>query len=325
MAGKWCHAGLLVACALGAAMPIFAQGTPQIQNVNTHGDKYGSGAFGASLFFAFDMESSFYRARRVQTSGSSAEFGEGAEVERSDNVAGLSLDWQFGSNSEMMGTNVGLKIATISANSRATNGSEVKIFDETVATLGFDFVLNFYKSEQVEADGRRRREGVGVAAFFGPSLNFMFGDLDDIRQLAALGFDAGVMLDIPLVGDDLQLVPSAWLDVNFHRNGAVDTEIFVKTDRSADPSNPNNDGIVVRSKTVLPPFIWNIGADLVYTPLFRGEDGSPINNWRFKAGVYYSQPFVFNGFQADKPSDPLNAENRGVTYVNVVLGISYVW
>ncbi len=303
---------------------LVAQSNSPVMNVNTHGGKYKNGGVGVGLFMGLMNEGSLYRGEIYNDAGSfgigNGDAVDGKELDRSDSVQGISFDFQFGSNEETIGTDLGLDITSYSVES-----SGVKLFSANVVTFGADFLINFYKSEFLEIDGRRTRDGYGMSLIIGPKLKMLMGDLEDINGLASYGLDLGFAFDIPVHEDILQISPATWVEVNYHTTEDFQADLFVATDSGTPTGTLNFDGVVVRSHTLIPSFAWNLGLDAVLTPLFVGRQGNLINNWRFNLGLFATLPITFNAFAADLPGDPLKTDRDGSMYVTASFGVAYFW
>lgn len=325
MTRKWLALVLMAAGVVLGGSDLLAQRSGNILSLNTHGDKYESGGFGLRLSSSLKAGGDVYSGRIVQTVDGPI-IGNGKAHERTESVYGLGLDWQFGTDSNKLSANVSFDLSSYSVDGTDNAGVSRFLFDATVFRLGVDFVLNFYRSEEVEGNGRRERHGTGMAMFFGPNVSFFTGDLVDLNGLATIGLNLGVAFDYAL-NDEWQIAPSAWIEMNYHMSGDAERAIFNATDTGLNGPTQSAalDGIVIRTHSVLPPFIFNIGGDLAWTPAFVDEEGNIQNSWRFTAGAYFNAPFGFNTFAAEVPGDPLESDGDGSTYLTIVFGASYLW
>lgn len=316
---------LLAAGVVLGGSDLQAQRSGNILSLNTHGGKYESGGFGMRLSTAMQLGGDIYSGRIVQT-GSGPIIGNGIAHERTDSVFGVGFDWQTGTDSDTLSANFSLDLNSYTVDGIDNAGRSRFLFDATVFRFGVDFILNFYKSEEVEGNGRRERHGTGMSVFFGPNLSFLTGDLVDLNGFATIGMNVGVAFDYAL-NDEFQIAPSAWLEMNYHMSGDAQRDIFNATDTglTGPTQSAALDGLVVRTHTLVPPFIFNIGGDIAWTPAFVDEDNNIQNSWRFTLGAFFNAPFGFNTFAAEVPGDPLESDGDGSTYLTISLGVAYLW
>lgn len=338
MSRTWLSSMVLAALVVAAGTALEAQRTSRVIDTNTYGDKFSTGGFGVAVWTALQIDGDLYRGTPVPTDtpGVSA-LGRGVDVKRDEGVTGIGLNWQFGSSSEVMGVNAFLHINnytidTVAPTSAVTGlpGAGVTSFSSTVSKFGFNIIWNPIKSLERSTIDRgeplfdaSKTERFGFSAFFGPNLSFLSGDLNDLNGVAALGFDFGVLFDIPL-GDanEFNLAPSFWFETNYHFSGDAQRSIFNSTETRPTGVGQNN-GVVVRSHTLVPSFAWNLGADFVWRPRFG--DNQENNHWRFAAGAYLNVPFAFNNFFAEDPGDAYKTDGDGSTYLTIALSFAYVW
>jgi len=338
MSRTWLSSMVLAALVVAAGTALEAQRTSRVIDTNTYGDKFSTGGFGVAVWTALQIDGDLYRGTPVPTDtpGVSA-LGRGVDVKRDEGVTGIGLNWQFGSSSEVMGVNAFIHINnytidTVAPTSAVTGlpGAGVTSFSSTVSKFGFNIIWNPIKSLERSTIDRgdplfdaSKTERFGFSAFFGPNLSFLSGDLNDLNGVAALGFDFGVLFDIPL-GDanEFNLAPSFWFETNYHFSGDAQRSIFNSTETRPTGVGQNN-GVVVRSHTLVPSFAWNLGADFVWRPRFG--DNQENNHWRFAAGAYLNVPFAFNNFFAEDPGDAYKTDGDGSTYLTIALSFAYVW
>lgn len=325
MAGCWRF--VAVALLAGVFCPaLFAHRTSQAMNYNTHQGKFATGGFGIDLFMAMPLQGELYRGKLVSTANGTFIGNNGLNsIDRGEFTKGIGFDLQFGSNNDIVGTDVGLDIISYSVDSNGVN-----LFSATDFNLGFNFVINFYKSEFIEADGRRTRDDFNLSLLTGLQMHMLMGDLEDINGFAAAGMELGLAADFPVYKDLFQIAPAMWIEMNYHMSEDVQVDIFdlTRSNRTGpiDPTNPLTfDGVVVRQHTLIPSFLFNLGTDFVLTPLFVGKQGNLINKWRFNVGIYFNVPFAFNAFAADGPGAPLKTDNDGQTYATFTFGAAYFW
>lgn len=339
MSRTWLFSMVLAALAVTAGGALEAQRNNRLIDANTYGDKFSTGGFGVSVSTALQIDGDLYRGTPVPTGTPGVStLGRGPTVKRDESVLGLGLNYQFGSSSDVMGANLYLSINsysidTVGPTQLATGlpaPGGITTFAATTSRLGFNFIWNPVKSlnrniieggePAFDADPKQK---FGFSMFFGPSLTLMSGDLNALNGLATLGIDVGVAFDIPL-GDanEFNLAPSTWLETNYHFSGDVQPSIFNSTE-TRPLGVGNNDGVVVRSHTLIPPFAWNIGADFVWRPRFG--DNQENNRWRFAAGAYFNIPFAFNNFFAEDAGDAYKTDGDGASYLTLSLSFAYVW
>lgn len=317
MAAKWRFVLLLTVVLLGSHS--LEAKTSRVMNLNIpeEGTAQGEG-FGFGLFLPFGIDGNVYRGRVYSTSTGDY-LGNGRSLDRTDSAFGFNFDYQFGSDTDMVGTDLGLDITSYSVE---TNG--FNLFSAATIKLNANLIVNFLKSEEIESDGIRRRDQFGFSFFIGPSLGLLIGDLEDLNGFRTIGLNVGVGLDIPMYEDLVQVAPSAWFDVNYHLGDEVQADLFQST--RSDQTDPTAvDGVVVRSHTLIPPYSFNLGADWIFTPLLQGRDGELFNNWRFSVGTYLTFPFAFNSIAADKPGDGLITDKDGMTYFTLSVQAAYFW
>ena len=317
----------VVAMLLVFAPWMCAQNAGRAMNYNTHEGKYESGGFGAGLILGFPLSGSIFRGGLVTPAdGIPVLANQGAKLDRSDSAYGIGFDFQFGSNNDTIGTNVGLDLISHSVEATDANGLLVTSFAETAVFLSFDFIINFYKSEFLEPDGRRTRDNFNLSLIVGPKIGMLTGDLADVGGLASFGLEFGLAADFPVHKDFFQVAPSLWFEFNYHMSADAESTVFNSTDTGLLAGGTgNNDGVLVRQHTIIPSWALNLGSDFIFTPLFVGQEGALINNWRFVGGLYFTVPFTFNAFAASAPGDPLYTEGDGAAFATIVFSASYFW
>lgn len=339
MSRTWLFMMVVAAMAVGLCGTAEAQRANRTIDPNTYGGKFSTGGFGFEMRTAFQISGDLYRGQPVPTAtpGISA-LGKGPSVARDESVMGLGLNWQFGTDQDVMGAILKLDfnfhtIDTVGPTSAASGGlpvpGSVTTFSVTTSKLGFNLIWNPLKSLNRSVMGRdplfdkNPDTDFGFSLVFGPNLGFMAGDLGDINGLATFGFDIGAVFDIPL-GDanEFNLVPAFWFETNYHMSGDAQVDIFNSTEQS--PTGVGqNDGVVLRSHNFLPPHAWNIGADFVWRPRFGANQEN--NHWRFSGGMWLNVPFAFNTFFAEDPGDAWRTDGRAPVFLTFSFGFAYVW
>lgn len=317
MAAHWRFVLLLTLVAFGS-YGLEAKNN-QVMNINVaeEGTAAGKG-FGFGLFIPFGIDGSVYRGRVYSTSNGDF-LGNGRELDRTDSAFGFNLDYQFGSDSDMVGTDLGLDVTSYSVE---TNG--FNLFSASTIELSATMSVNFLKSEEIESDGIRRRDEFGFSMLIGPTAHLLVGDLEDLNGIRTVGLNIGVAFDIPMHDDIVQVAPAAFFEVNYHLSDEVQADIFDET--RSDRTDPTAlDGVVIRSHTLIPPYAFNLGADWVFTPLLEGRSGELYNNWRFSVGTYLTIPFAFNSIAADRPGAPLITDKDGMSYFTLSFQAAYFW
>ncbi|MCB9894111.1 MAG: hypothetical protein H6839_06675 [Planctomycetes bacterium] len=322
----------LLAAVTVLASTVEAQRFPQVMNMNTHEGKYSTGGFGIGLGYGGALASSFRREGITSKNiGGDLEavFKKRNAQNMTRNIFGADIDFQIGSDNNVIGTDIGIEIYSMSIGTGATLDNDNDAFEginESVTLLyaGFDFTINLYDSEFIETDGRRTRDNWGFSIIVGPKVGMLFGDFSDINGLASIGLDFGVMADFPIgipgAEDLLSISPFMFFEANYHLDvdGAqVDPNPASPTfgqdvindnfdlgfyQRSQDVNGDGvNDfiGIAVRRHNFIPSYQLNIGTDINLTPIFVSRSGSLINNWRFHMSLVASMPLRLNFFAAD--------------------------
>jgi|GEM_PF-5811620 len=317
MAANWRFVLLLTLVILGSYS--LEAKTSRIMNLNVpeEGTAEGTG-FGIGLYVPIGLEGNVYRGRVYSTSNGDF-LGNGRALDRSDSAFGINMDYQFGSDTDMVATDFGLDVTSYSVE---TNG--FSLFSAATIQLNWNMNINFLKSEEIESDGIRRHNDWALSMIVGPSLGILMGDLSDLNGVRTIGLNVGVGFDIPMYEDLVQVAPSAWFEVNYHLGDEVQADIFDET--RSDRTDPTAlDGVVIRSHTLIPPYAFNLGADWVFTPLLQGRSGKLINNWRFSVGTYLTFPFSFNSIAADRPGDGLITDKDGMMYFTLSFQAAYFW
>lgn len=365
---------LLLALSLMAMASVFAafahaQRFPQVINPNTHEGKYSTGGVGFQMGYGGMFGGELHReglSSRNVGGGLEAVFRRNFHQSQSRFAFGGKLDFQVGSDNDVVGTDFGLEFHNINlSTSGASKSSGQENFviapntdpvyydaneSVTLLYLGFDFTINFYKSEFLETDGRRTRESWGLAMLVGAKVGMMFGDFSDLNGFASVGLDIGLTADfpIPLPGaeDLLSITPYAFLEVNYKMgvdNALIDTNPTSPT-AGQDVLNDNfdlgfysesqldqdgngvadYDGIAIRRHDFIPTYLFNLGTTINLTPIFVSRSGGLINNWRFWAGTTVSIPLNFALFMADYVGDSLwSSDGHPVMTFTISFGAAY--
>jgi hypothetical protein len=341
---------LLFAVTCVFAATVEAQRFPQVLNMHTHGGKYSTGGVGLTLGGGSALSSDL----TWETQGSDFIGGDleaiYIPVQRqaiSRFTFGLGMDLQIGSNSDLIGTDFALRLYNVSLSTTATGEGFVTEIDESATLIyaGFNFTLNFYKSEFIEADGRRTRQDWGLAMIFGPKASLMMGDFADLNGLSSFGLDVGVMADFPIpIGnaeDLLTISPYLWFEMNYRLNvdngitapansdtpgqdllnGNFDVGFF---NRSQIVADRNDDaGLAVRRHNFIPAYAINLGADANLTPIFLSRTGGTINNWQFKGSLVITVPLDLGFFASDHSGDALASDGEYPIHFTISFGASY--
>ncbi|MCA8914087.1 MAG: hypothetical protein KDB90_01645 [Planctomycetes bacterium] len=322
----------LLAAVTVLASTVEAQRFPQVMNMNTHEGKYSTGGFGIGLGYGGALASSFRRegiSSRNVGGSLEAVFKKRNAQNMTRNIFGADIDFQIGSDNNVIGTDIGIEIYSMSIGTGATLDVDNDAFESinesvTLMYAGFDFTINLYDSEFIETDGRRTRDNWGLAIIVGPKIGMLFGDFSDINGLASIGLDFGLMADFPIgipgAEDLLSISPFMFFEANYHLDvdgSQIDPNPASPTfgqdvindnfdlgfyQRSQDVNGDGvNDfiGIAVRRHNFIPSYQLNIGTDINLTPIFVSRSGSLINNWRFHMSLVASMPLRLNFFAAD--------------------------
>ncbi len=211
---------LLMAALVGSFAAIaHAQRFPQILNLNTREGKYDVGGVGLQIGGGYGLNMG---AGELHREGIGSKVIDGnleaifkrrfAQTHRRI-VFGAKLDFQIGSDNNVVGTNFYLEFQQFSINTSGASESGVSgiVIDPgtnpvftgaaesaSVAYFGFDLIINFLRSEFVETDGRRTRDHWGLALTVGPRLSMMMGDFSDLNGLSSIGANVGLIADLPI-------------------------------------------------------------------------------------------------------------------------------
>ncbi|MEE9311861.1 MAG: hypothetical protein V3V10_05545 [Planctomycetota bacterium] len=348
MRNVWLTLSLMAVVTMFAAF-VEAQRFPTVMNPNTHEGKYSTGGIGLSLGGGIGIGDSLHRETAIGNADFSR-FENSLELDRSTIIFGVAIDFQVGSDSDIVGVNFSLEMYSFSISSGDTliNSVITEVsHGATTMFLGGDFLINFLKSEFIETDGRRTREDFGLGMIVGLDAGLMFGDFEDLNGFASVGLNLGVIADIPIpisgAEDLLQISPFIMFEANYRlgvtneldtvdlansslrlvENNSFDGDFFLNTD---DSTTAVRDGIAIRRHNFIPAFQLSVGADVNLTPIFIGRAGNIINNWRFNLSVTASLPLKLNAFAADEAGDPLWAGSGDTPFVAMVaFGAGYFW
>lgn len=324
---------------LAGVMAVFAataqaQRFPQVMNPNTHEGKYDVGGIGMQLGGGFGFGGGLHRegpSSMVIDGNLEAVFRRRFTQTQRRIVFGGKLDFQIGSDNSFVGTNFFLEfyshsIGTAGSTELGTSSLVVApntnpVFtaankSATVMYLGFAFILNFYKSEFIETDGRRTRNNWGLSMLVGPKISMLSGDFGDINGMSSIGLDIGLMADVPIplegAEDLLSISPYFIFEINSRMgvdtglqdenpasdtfgadvlNDSFDLGFYSQTQEDADGDGlPDYDGIAVRRHNFIPAYQLSLGAKINLTPIFLSRSGQMISNWRFWGSLTASIP-----------------------------------
>lgn len=345
---------------LGAifAAAVEAQRFPQVMNMNTHEGKYSTGGFGFGIGFGGAGGSSFRRERLSSQNvdgALEAVFKKRNAQSMTRTIFGADIDFQIGSDNDVIGTDFGIELYSTQVGTKATIDVDNDAYEGisknvTMLYAGFDFTINFYRSEFIESDGRRTRQDWGLALILGPRVGMMFGDFSDLNGFASVGLDVGLMADFPIpisgAEDLLSISPYLFFETNYRMgiDGAlIDTnpasatagqevlndnfDIGFYSDTQIDFTGDGlpDEGIAVRRHNFIPAYALNIGFDTNLTPIFVGRGGNLINNWRFHFSVVASMPVDLKFFMANYPGDGLWSDGEVPFTFTFTLGAAYFW
>jgi hypothetical protein len=338
---------LLFAVTCVFAATVEAQRFPQLLKMHTHGGQYSTGGFGLTVGGGSALSSDLtWEARGTDTVGGDPQ-AVYIPVQRqaiSRFTFGLGLDLQIGSNTDLIGTDFGLRLYNVSVSTTAAGEGFFSDIDESATLLyaGFNFTLNFYKSEFLEADDRRTRQDWGLAMVFGPKVTWMAGDFSDLNGLSSFGLDIGLMADFPIpisgAEDLLTISPYLWFEMNYRLavgngidnsttsesgdeaiNANFDVGFFNRTSTVRD----DNSGLAVRRHNFIPAYAINLGTDVNLTPIFMSRSGGTIHNWQFKGSLIITVPLDLQFFAADHSGDALASDGEYPVHFTISFGASY--
>ncbi|MCK6439937.1 MAG: hypothetical protein L6Q71_07020, partial [Planctomycetes bacterium] len=189
MSGRWMIA-LILGLLTGSPI-VSAQRSAQALNYNVREGKHDVGGFGAGFLLGAMVAGDMYRAQVVSDIGGGGRLGDGTPLTRNETVAGISFEYQMGTDSDIAGTNLALDLVShaVEITDPDPTGFGTISKTATIAKFGFDWVFNFYKSEFVERDGRRSRSNFNLSMLLGIDLGFFLGDFDSLNGLSTVGFD----------------------------------------------------------------------------------------------------------------------------------------
>lgn len=346
------HLWLFVLAAIGAsvfAASSYAQRLPQVLNMNTHEGKFAVGGVGLQIGFGTGIGGEIHRegpSTKIVDGALESVFRRRFSQSVSRFVAAAKLDFQIGSDNDVIGTDFGIELYNFSlSTSSASEVGENNItrpagtdpvflgmsHSATMIYFGFDFTINFYKSEFIETDGRRTRNNWGLALLVGPKAGMLMGDFSDLNGFATAGLDLGLMADFPIpipgAEDLLSVSPYALFEVNYRF--AVDTalvdsnpasptfgqdvlndnfDLGFYSESQEDQNNdglPDYDGIAIRRHNFIPAYQFTLGTTVNLTPIFISRSGGLINNWRFWISLNASFPLGLNFIMANYVGDSL--------------------
>lgn len=341
---------LLMAAATVFSATVSAQRFPQVINPNTHEGKFSNGGVGFAFGFAPSFGGELHRegpGSQVVGGNLEAMFKRRFTQTQSRMSFGGKLDFQIGSDNDVVGTDFGLEFQNINlstASSVQSAGQELFVIapgtnpvflggDESITVLyfGFDLTVNFFRSEFLETDGRRTRQDWGLALALGPKIGMMSGDLGDLNGFSSIGFEIGLVADVPVpldgAEDLISFSPFFYLESNFHMpidGGLTDTSpvsptagkdmlndnfdlgFYAKSQEDLDGNGvPDYDGIALRRHDFIPTWTMNLGTTFNLTPIFVSRSGSLINNWRFTASLTMTIPINLPLFAAEYVGDAM--------------------
>ena len=344
---------LLMAAVAGVfASATYAQRFPQIMNLNTHGDKYDTGGVGFQIGGGYSMNFGLGELHRegpgtkVVDGNLEAAFTRRFAQTHRRIVFGAKLDFQIGSDNDVVGTSFNLEfyqfnISTANAAESGTSGIVIDPGTDPVYTgaeesasviyFGFDLIINFYKSEYLEVDGRRTRDNWGLALIVGPKVSMMMGDFGDLNGISSYGMDFGLVADVPIpldgAEDLLSVSPYIVFEANYRTevdtglvdenpasptfgndviNDSFDLGFYDESQEDLDANGlPDYDGIAIRRHNFIPAWAVTLGTTVNLTPIFISRSGGIINNWRFWGSFGISVPLGLNFLFAEYPGDAM--------------------
>lgn len=348
----------LVAASIALASAANAQRFPQIMNMNTHEGKFSTGGFGVAFGVGGGGGSVFRRETpgvKNVDGALEAVFKKRNSQAVSRTIFGAAIDFQIGSDNDVIGTDFGIDLVSMAISTGSTLDVDNDAFEGinenvTLMSAGFDFTINFYKSEFIETDGRRTRDAWGLAMILGPKATMMFGDFSDLNGLASFGLDIGLMADIPIAipgaEDLLSISPYIWLEVNYRLgvdgalvdtnpasptfgqdvlNDNFDVGFYSRSQEDLDGNGlPDFDGMAVRRHNFIPAYQINLGFDVNLTPIFISRSGGIINNWRFHFSTIISMPIHVPFLMSSYAGDSLYSAGEDYpVHFMVVFGAAY--
>ncbi|MDC1143122.1 hypothetical protein OAU50_08520 [Planctomycetota bacterium] len=354
----WLTLSLMATVSLFAAF-VEAQRFPTVMNMNTHEGKYSTGGIGLTVGGGGSGGSSFRREElgtKVIDGALESVFKKRDSQNRTTQLFGAAIDFQVGSDNDTVGTNFFLEIYNFGLGTSATNDIDNDAFEAvnhsaTVMYFGADFIINFWKSEFIETDGRRTRENFGLGLLVGADAGMMFGDFTDLNGFASIGLNIGIVADVPIpipgAEDLIQISPYMVLEANYRMNvdGGVidntggsptigqevlndnfDTGFYTTTQAEAAARGVAVGGIAVRRHNFIPAYQLAIGFDANITPIFIGRSGNIINNWRFNLSMSFSSPVKADFFAANYVGDSLWTSTEEIPMmVMISVGAAYFW
>ena len=345
---------MLMAAAAVFSAGVSAQRFSPVANPNTHEGKYASGGVGFTFGFAPSFGGQLHReGPGSKTIGGKQEAVFRRRFSQSHSRLGLGgkFDFQFGADNDVVGTNFALEFHNINlstSGSVQSPGQELFVISPgtnpvflggnesiTVLYFGFNLVVNFFRSEFLETDGRRTREDWGLSLIVGPKLGLMTGDLGDLNGLASFGFQIGMVADVPMplegAEDLMSFTPFMYLEANYKLDvdgGLTDTSpisptagqevlndnfdlgFYAKSQEDLDGNGvPDYDGIALRRHDFIPSWTINLGTTFNLTPIFVSRSGGLINNWRFWASTTITIPMNLPLFAAEYVGDAMWASD----------------
>jgi hypothetical protein len=363
---------LLMAAVVGVfASATYAQRFPQILNLNTHEGKYDVGGVGLQIGGGYGLnlgQGELHRegpGTKVIDGTLEAAFTRRFAQTHRRIVFGAKLDFQIGSDNDVIGTCFNLEfyqfnISTASAVESGTSGIVIDPGTDPVYTgasesasvvyFGFDFIINFYKSEYLETDGRRTRDNWGLAMIVGPKVSMMMGDFSDLNGISSFGLDIGLVADVPIhlsgAEDLLSLSPFMLFEANYRLgvdtglvdenpasatfgaevlNDSFDLGFYGESQEDLDANGlPDYDGIAIRRHNFIPAWQLSLGTTVNLTPIFISRSGGLINNWRFWGSLTLSVPLNLGLFASAYPGDAMwGADELPTVTVTLSVGASY--
>jgi hypothetical protein len=359
----------VVAMSSGFAATADAQRFPPVMNLNTHEGKYSTGGIGFQLGGGLGLGGGLHREgpdAEIIDGNLEAVFQRRFTQTHQRVIIGGKLDFQIGSDNNVVGSNFFLEFynhGILTGGSSELGTSNIEIAEgtdpvytaenksATVLYAGFSLLINFYKSEFIETDGRRTRSNWGLSLIFGPKVSMMSGDFSDLNGLSSYGFDIGLMADFPIMiegAEDLMTIsPYLMFELNLRApvetglvdenpasetfgrevlNDSFDLGFYNETQEDADGDGlPDYDGLAVRRHNFIPAYQFNIGAKVNFTPIFLSRTGRMINNWRFWGSLNISLPVDLGLLgQSDYPGDTMWQDNElPFATITLSIGASY--
>lgn len=353
----WLTLTLMAALSLFSAF-VEAQRFPTVMNTNTHEGKYSSGGVGLTLGVGAAGGSVFRRetlGTKIVDGAEEAVFKKRDSQSRTTTIFGLAIDFQVGSDSDIVGTNFSIEIYNFGLGTDSTVEADVDAYEgidhsATVMYIGADFIIDFWKSEFIETDGRRTREDFALGMIVGFDVGMMFGDFSDLNGFASVGLNIGVIADIPIpftgAEDLLQLSPYLMLEANYRMdvdggvvsniagatlnneviNDNFDTGFYTTTENEAAARGLTVGGIAVRRSNFIPAYQLAVGVDANVTPIFIGRSGDIINNWRFNLSMSISTPVKIDIMAADFVGDAMWTSTEEIPIILMIsIGAAYFW